>query len=112
MGDGRFKAVATTKERRALFDDYCKEPACKKDPPTASTTKYVGKLSKASASAVADPSGGALESQPAVEEEAEEGEAVIDRGGPLPQGTAANAFNALMDDAETAQRDEGAHIHV
>ena len=112
MGDGRFKAVATTKERRALFDDYCKEPACKKDPPTTSTTKYVGKLSKASASAVADPSGGALESQPAVEEEAEEGEAVIDRGGPLPQGTAANAFNALMDDAETAQRDEGAHIHV
>jgi hypothetical protein len=25
LGDARFSAVATTKDRRALFDEYCKE---------------------------------------------------------------------------------------
>lgn len=107
LNDHRFQAVPTTKDRRAFFDDYCKN-AASRPIPAAAAAKPASKASGVAARAAAKPSGAAGNKQAAAEEETEEGEEVIDREGPLPQGSDADAFNELLDEAEAAERDDGA----
>lgn len=113
LSDRRFQTVPTTKERRAFFDDYCTNAASRPTPvaaaAAAATAKSCAKTLGVSPKEGGKSSEAAEEAQEAAvaEEEAEEGEEIIDRKGPLPQGSAADAFNELLDEAEAAERDEG-----